>query len=103
MTKITINSAWIRDAKTEEERERIYKEVINSNFLLDKLRKICYNISIELEEVSSPDYDSASWSHKQAHRNGQLDILRKLNKILEVKASVETETDKSRTRIHKKS
>lgn len=95
----TINSAWIRDARTEEDKQKIYQEITNSHFLLDKLRKICYNISIELEEVPIKDYDCPSWSHKQAHRNGQLEILRKLEKILEVRDSVETEANAKPSRI----
>lgn len=99
----TINNAWIRDAKTEEDRQKVYAEVVNNHFLLDKLRKICYTISIELEEVSFRDYDCPSWSHKQAHRNGQLEIIRRLEKILEVKdGNGETEVNTKRPSLRKK-
>lgn len=79
-----MNSAWFRGLN-EQERVKMKETLENSHFLLDKLFEICYNIGIELEEISIGDYDNSSWSHKQAHRNGELEMLRKIKKILELK------------------
>ena len=79
-----MNSVWFSGCKTEVEREQMKQTLLSNTILLDKLQEICYNIGRELEEVSIDDYESPSWSHKMAHRNGSLEVIRKLHKILKV-------------------
>lgn len=66
------------------EREAIKNLVLSSPILLDKLQKILYNIQESKEATVLGDYDSPSWSHKQAHLNGQNDMIRKMLKLVTI-------------------
>lgn len=37
--------------------------------------------SVNKEEVSDDQYESPSWAYKQAHRNGQKNVLKELSKL----------------------
>lgn len=80
---LRINSAWTQGLPPAEKKE-VEELVRGSTILLDRLRKILYNMQESKESTVLVDYDSPSWSHKQAHLNGQLDMLRQLQKILTV-------------------
>lgn len=69
----------------EADREAFKQQVINAKKVLDKVAKILYNEGVELENTVLGDYDTPSWSHKQAHRNGRLEQIRKTSAILTVK------------------
>lgn len=73
-----ISQRWLAKAKTEPERQQIRDLVVNSELLLDKLKEMLYNMQEELRDTVLVDYDTPSWSHKQAHLNGELDMLRKV-------------------------
>lgn len=77
-----LKTVWTQDLPPGE-REEFSKIVLNSNLVLDKLRKIVYNRVISGEKVSVADYDNPSWSHKQAHINGQNSALREILDILD--------------------
>lgn len=79
-----INSIWFKDLK-DLEREKMREFILSNKIMLDKLVKICYNIGKDREIVTPGDYDSPSWSHKQAHNNGFQEALRKLIEICEIK------------------
>lgn len=74
---------WIKDLPPNEKEEFI-KSLRNSKIVLDKLREIVYNRGIKTEDVKSVDYDSPSWSHKQAHQNGKREAFQEVIKLLEV-------------------
>ena len=77
-----MKTVWISDLKTAEEREN-FKQLFNhSQKLLDKLRQIVYNMVISREKVSTDQYDSPSWSHKQAHENGYNHALRDILELI---------------------
>jgi len=78
-----VNSAWIAGLD-DETKTKIVNAVNNDDILLDRLRKILYNMQEKRETTVLEDYDSPSWSHKQAHLNGQRDIILKLLEILSV-------------------
>lgn len=73
---------WIKDIPASE-REDFIKIVLNSNLALDKLKKIVYNRVMSGEKVAVVDYDSPSWSHKQADRLGYLRALREVLELLD--------------------
>lgn len=73
-----ISEMWLRSEKTAEEREKIKKLVLSNDILLDKLKKIMYNMQVEKRKSVLADYDTPSWSHKQAHLNGELAMLERL-------------------------
>lgn len=79
-----ISSAWTQGLKDQEKRD-VEEIVKTSTILLDRLDKILYNMQESKETSVLPDYDSPSWSHKQAHLNGQLDMIRQLRNILTVR------------------
>lgn len=58
--------------------------VRESEKVLDRAASIVYNMSIVESRTKSTDYDSPSWSHKQAHLNGRLEALREIASLLKV-------------------
>lgn len=85
MTKQRPKTIWFQDLKTSKEKEDFVNTLLNSQKVLDKLREIVYNMSIDREKVKSTDYDSPSWSHKQAHFNGEQAAYQKILDLLEFK------------------
>lgn len=80
-----IKTEWIKGLKGNDVTKR--KELVLQNkILLDFLVEILYNMNERLEEVSLDDYNSPSWSHKQAHLNGQRDMLRKIVDLCTISA-----------------
>lgn len=80
-----IKTAWLQGLKTSKEQEEFVQNVLNSKKVLDKLAEIVYNKCISEEKVSTTDYDSPSWSHKQAHLNGKAEVYRFLLDLLQIK------------------
>jgi len=75
------DTEWFRGLKTDEVEER--KSFLLSNQkVLDILKEIVYNIRISCENVSETDYDSPSWSHKQAHHNGEVASLKRIERLI---------------------
>lgn len=72
---------WFRGLSPEDKES--LKRALHSSILAERLRTIIQDWKRELP-VSPNDYDSPSWSHKQAHKNGQEDILTRLLSILEI-------------------
>jgi len=70
----------------KEKQEEFKNTVLGSKIVLDRLKEICYNRLYALKEKpSEADYDTPSWSFKQAHRNGRIDELSQLIKLLTIK------------------
>tara|TARA_R110002020_G_scaffold285675_3_gene501204 strand:+ start:853 stop:1101 length:249 start_codon:yes stop_codon:yes gene_type:complete len=76
-----MNSA-IQSLVPKEDRARVAEIVEKSDFLLDILAKVCYNIIRESQNITKSDYSSPSWSHEQAHRNGKVEALTDFLKII---------------------
>jgi hypothetical protein len=72
----------IRSVVSKDDQERVKEIFEKSDFLLDILAKVCYNIIRESQNVTKKDYDSAGWAYEQAHRNGQIDALQQIIKII---------------------
>lgn len=79
-----IQTKWLEGLKDPLEREQFKQTVIGSKKVLDKAREIVYNSIKEAEKVRISDYDSPSWSHKQADQNGYVRALREVMLLLEV-------------------
>lgn len=79
---------WFSDLPKDKQ-EEFKKSVLGSSFVLDKLHKIVYNMSITESKVTIGDYDSPSWAFKQADRNG---YLRALSEILALVTVSDRET-----------
>ena len=69
-----MKTMWLKGLSAKEQAE--FKEIFsNSNFLLDKLRKILYTKLDNTRKVRITSYDVGSWSHPQAHQNGYIEAL----------------------------
>lgn len=71
-----VKTEWLRGLSPQEQ-DRFKNNVLSSKIVLDKLIEICYNIHKSLDKVSY-DYDSPAWAYKQAHVNGQKEMLEKI-------------------------
>lgn len=68
-----IKTEWLKGLKPDEA-EKQKKSIIASKLVLDKLIEICYNIKKD-KDKSVYNYDTPSWSYKQAHVNGYKQAL----------------------------
>ncbi len=71
-------NTFLLAGSSPQEHEQIKLFWLNNKIVLDKLVKMMYNMYTEVENVSTPDYDNPSWSHKQAHLNGKKEVIRSL-------------------------
>jgi hypothetical protein len=78
-----INEQWLRGLDGPE-RDEMKNLVINNTKLLDKLTEILYNIQVKKEDTVLEDYDSPSWSHKQAHINGEIAAIKRVLEIISI-------------------
>lgn len=83
-----MNSKWLGSLKGEE-RENLKLSILQSKKVLDKLQEMCYNMYRDREKIEFQDYESPSWSHRQAHTNGYLEALRDVMKLTDIKPTVE--------------
>ena len=82
--KKTVNEAWLTGLNPKE-REEMKNFIVANEKVLDKLKEILYNIVVKKEEVKLDDYNNPSWSHKQAHLNGEQALARKMLEVLTIK------------------
>lgn len=76
---------WLTGCKTAEQKEKRKDLVLGAQSVLDILKEICYNSILEEQSVSKKDYDSPSWSHLQAHKNGRIEALNEIIKMCDLK------------------
>lgn len=78
-----INLKWTKHVK-EADKEQFTKTVLASLPALNRLKEILEEELEQLskQEASLSDYSDASWSHKQAHRNGERAFARKVLELL---------------------
>lgn len=76
--------AWTSHLKTDEEKERFASSVLGSRIVLERLSQILSQEEGEITrtELSVSEYDNPNWSHKQAFRNGQRSVYRKLQSLI---------------------
>lgn len=75
---------WTKNLKDPEVKKRFESTLWGSKPVLDRLHQILSEEEAEVSrtEVSADSYDNPSWSHKQAHRNGQRAMLRKIQQLI---------------------
>lgn len=78
-----MKTVWTAHLKDPEQRAKLKKDLEKARFALDILSKIVYNIRESRSSVVQTDYDSPSWSHKQAHKNGAIEVCDLLLDLLE--------------------
>lgn len=59
-----------------------FKAELASSNVVRALKNELQNRTTALLSTSHKDYDKASWSHYQAHKNGEVDILKQLLDLL---------------------
>lgn len=94
-------SIWTKHIKDDPEtKAKFENEVYGSKRVLDHLKKILEDREKEVRvlELDPSTYESPSWSHLQADRNGYLRALATLKKIVDLDAqSVPTEKPDDRS------
>lgn len=80
-TLYTFSSKWFIQTPPEEV-DALKAQLIGDKKTLDKLKEMLYNMVESDRDVKYSDYDTPSWSHKEAHRHGRIDALCELIKIV---------------------
>ena len=80
-TQPNLNTKWTRKTSPDK-REDLEKLIRNSTIVLSRLKDIVEEDLVEMDKVSLSDYESPSWSHKQAHENGKKEYARQLLTLL---------------------
>jgi hypothetical protein len=78
-----LKTLWFQDLPSSQQ-DQFKQSVLGSKIVLDKLGKIVYNMCISGEKVSIDQYDTASWSHRQAHQNGRNEALREILELITI-------------------
>lgn len=73
---------WFKNARTPEEKEKVQALVLNSEPLLDLLRQILEMRKMGMTAFTEKNYENPSWAHLQAHRNGRIEEIDYLLKLL---------------------
>ena len=73
------------EAKSEDEKKAVRQSVYAAKHILDVAIVILNKQKAALERPKADDYDCPSWSHKQAHLNGELAMLNKVTDLLTIK------------------
>jgi hypothetical protein len=73
---------FFRGLDDPKEKDEMRERLLRAIPVLDLVKAYIQNEFNSLSRVKSSDYSSGDWSAKQAHRNGQLEILEKLWKLL---------------------
>lgn len=74
MDNYKFDTRWFRNEKTEDI-DALKLQLVAHKKTLDKLVKILYNMIRSEQDVKTPDYETPSWAHKEAHRHGKVEIL----------------------------
>lgn len=79
-----MNLAWTKHIKDKGRKEDFIRAVRGSTLVLGRLEEIFKDRlrAINSTETSIEDFDSISWSHKQAFRNGQKAMIKELLDLL---------------------
>jgi hypothetical protein len=77
-------SAWTKNLKTEEDKERFTKSLMAARHVLDRLNELLEQEKAGLEsaEISHKIYDSPNWDYKQAHTNGFKAAIKLVSKLI---------------------
>ena len=75
---------WTKNLRDPEEIEGFEKSLRNSYDVLDRLKEILKEIDDDLvrSELSVKAYETPSWSHLQAHKNGYRECIRDIFRLV---------------------
>ena len=82
LTKLA--TKWFGDLKDPAAKQKLEGIVKGSSIALTRLNEIVEDSlsSARRQEAKVSDYDTASWSHKQAHRNGYCQAMYEIQELL---------------------
>lgn len=75
---------WTKNLKTPEEKERFENSLKGSRLVLERLVQMLdeEEADIDRSEMNLDTYSTPNWSEKQAHKNGQRSMLRKIKNLI---------------------
>lgn len=75
---------WTKNLKTSEEKERFENTLRGSKIVLERLTQMLdeEQTGIDQFEMTTASYNSPNWAEKQAHKNGQRAMLRKIKLLI---------------------
>lgn len=76
-----MHSIWFKSLKSKEDKDKRRQEIISHSTFIEELQEI---IQAEIKKEKFEDYDSPSWSFKQADLNGYNRALTKVLSILNI-------------------
>lgn len=80
-----IQSEWLKYAKGEEEKEGTKQTVLNADPAFAILRKLLEDRRRAVPSITEKEYERADWAALQAHRNGRMQEIDHLLKLLTFK------------------
>lgn len=78
----SIPAEWYSTLKTEEEKKEFEQYLRNSTRLFDLLKRMIQRRYDQAVAVKGEDYENSAWPYLQAHRNGRLEALEEVWKLL---------------------
>jgi len=77
-------TAWTKHLKDPQEIAKFERQLENAYSVLERQTEILKESLDQLENVETnlSEYDSPSWSYKQAHRNGQRSALKNILRLI---------------------
>lgn len=75
---------WTKNLRDPEVKKRFESTLWGSKPVLDRLAQLLSEEEADIDrtEMMPDSYDNPSWSHKQAHKNGQRAMLRKIKMLI---------------------
>ena len=85
-----MDSRWIKHFKANDPdaKEKLDASLRSSKHILDAAIEIINEQKAAIERPTKEDYDCPSWSHRQAHCNGEIAALNKVIDLLTIKDKI---------------
>lgn len=82
-----MDSRWIKHFKANDSdaKEKLNASLNSAKSILNAAIVIIEEQKAAIERPTKDDYDCPSWSHRQAHSNGEIAALNKVIKLLTIK------------------
>ncbi len=76
--------SWTKNLQTPEEITNFEGSLVSAKPVLDRLTQLLIEEEdgIDRSELNPDTYETANWASKQAHKNGQRAILRKIKNLI---------------------
>lgn len=78
--------AWVDNLSSEEDRETFKRYLYSSRPVLERLKQIIEKRerSLDRTEMSMTAYAQPNWGERQAHKNGNREILAELKMLVDI-------------------